>query len=159
MVDNDEIAVFLKEKFPVLFFSKENTSTDMEKPNLKFSTFLSIIDWGMNAKKIPILCNGHSTLRLRTFLIKHFRDHGYQVGIIFMNIPISDIENRIKQSTKPTDCFRISKSYQEVLNRQLGLFETPIGIESDVFFEIKSTTEIQEAVLTIEKWIHNNFSP
>lgn len=153
VLEPDKIAAFLKQDFSKLYHCKANSSTDLDNPNLKLSTFLKILEWGVNAWYSPILSNWNNIKQFRNYLINILHWYWFEVWIVFFNFPLEFIRKRIRESDRSTNIFRVSKSFEEVLDKQLSFFEVPVSDEADKFFEIKNEADFDDVLNEVKNWI------
>lgn len=152
VVDTDKIALFLKKDFSKLLYSKNN-SFDLDNPNIKLSLMINILDWWINAWFMPILSNWNHIKSFRNFLIDKLRKSWFEVWLVYFNLPIELIKKRIILANKPKDIFFVSKTFEDVLEKQQSYFEKPSPIEVDKFFEIKNEEDYFIVINEVKNWI------
>lgn len=151
LIDTDEIALFLKEKYPLLMDSTHNKGrSDFTKSGIKGTVFKNIYQFCLETGLSIILSNGNLSTVLRTFIIEHAKEKGYEVTVVYFNLPKETIIKRIENSSKSTQVFTLSKSWSEVFDRQQKESELPPSREGVTFFEIKNDNDFEVVYKEIE---------
>src|SRR3989344_2809743 len=81
-IDSDEIAVFAKEKYPLVVESVYN-KTRVDFNNLKMVLFKDVYSFGLNIGLNIILSNSNLSKKVRSFVSNRARRHGYEIITIY----------------------------------------------------------------------------
>ncbi|MDB5258891.1 MAG: CRISPR-associated protein Cas2 [Candidatus Taylorbacteria bacterium] len=143
ILEADPIAAFLGNNFPKLkALDKLKTNEDIADPKLKFILFRDMIAYALKGGLNLVLCNGNLIERMRSDTAAMVRKHSYALIGVYFNYPESLLRERIAASDRSKDVLNLSRSFEEVLDRQNGVFQLPSPDEFDHFFEVKHPDEL-----------------
>jgi len=152
LIDNDEIACFINEKYPLAVFSDYNkVKRTYKEPNFKFLIFQEIFKFCLRARLNVIHSSGNLGEDSRQFIKKNVKKHNYKLITIFFNLPREVILERIKNTKKDTKAFKSSKSWSEILPRQDRYAKLPPSKKDTIYFEIKNDRDYQEVFKEVKK--------
>jgi predicted kinase len=152
LIDNDDIAVFLKKKYERLFFSSYNFSKkNYEDPNIKFLISKEILKFSLKAGLNIIHGSGNLGLDAQNFIRKITKQYKYKLITIYFNLPEKIIKERIKKTNKNTKCFRLSYTWNQVLEKQKKYCHLPPSKEKTTYFEINNQKDYQKVLLALRK--------
>ncbi len=138
-IDNDEIALFAKEKYPSAVLSPYNKiKRGFSNPNLKFLLFKDIYKFCLRAAMNVILSNGNLAKDGRTLVARNAKKHGYVLVTVYFNLPHEIILKRLKETKKDNKVFITSKNWFELFENQKGYAQLPPSKKSGLYFEIKN---------------------
>lgn len=150
LLDGDEIASFINEKYPLAVFSKYSKS---KKESLKFNISRDILKFCLHARLNIILSGGHGYKRNRSSVKSMAKKYGYELITIYFNLPRNLILERIKKTKKNTKIFVLSKNWVEVLERQDSYVEYPPSKRNTIYFEIKDNSDYKKVFNQVRKII------
>lgn len=152
VIDNDEIADFINQKYPAAVFSKYNkTKRNFKKPNLKFLISQDIFKFSLCAKINILFASGNLGKDVRLIIKNNAKKHNYKLVTVYFNLPRNVILSRIKGTKKSTTCFRKSKTWYEVLKNQESYAELPPSRGKTNYFEIKNSEDYEKTLLELKK--------
>src|SRR3989344_5046020 len=106
LLDSDEVAVFLREKYPLIVDSPYNKARYAFKDaNLKITVFKDIYTFSLRTGLNLILSNGNLAKNMRSFVINNAKKHGYKIITIYFNLPREIILQRLKKTKKSNKVF------------------------------------------------------
>ena len=144
LLDSDEVAIFLRKKYPLIVNSQYNTSRyAFNDSNLKLTVFKQIYRFCLNTGLNVILSNGNLAKNMRSFVIRNAKKRGYTVIIVYFNLPMETITQRLKKTKKSTAVFIQSKTWTESFTRQKEYAELPPSKKDAIYFEIKNNRDYQ----------------
>ena len=149
LIDNDQIAEFLKENYENLY------SPDFLKDSIKWSSgaylkqslVKTIFRFALKTNLFIISTGANSTKRLRKSLVTLARKNNRKVIIISFNLSEKVLLSRINKSKRSKKCLCHSKDFRDLLlNKQSIKFESANKSESDYYFEINKVANVNEVL-------------
>ena len=154
LLDSDEVAVFLREKYPHIVSSEYNKSRHAFRySNLKFTVFKDIYTFSLKTGLSMILSNGNLAKNMRSFIVSHAKKHEYSVILVYFNVPREVIVDRLSKTKKSENVFIQSKSWNEVFARQEKYAEFPPSKRGTIYFEIKNSSDLETVTKEINRLI------
>ncbi len=142
LIDTDEIASFVMERYPAAVLSLHNKQKrDFRNPNLKFLLWKGVLKFCLDAGVNVMLSNGNLGKDIRSLICRTAKANGYKVVTVYFNIPTETVASRIKSSKKSTKMFVHSKKWQVVLDKQKGYAELPPSKKDTTYFEIQKNAD------------------
>ncbi|GGD25787.1 ATP-binding protein [Pontibacillus salipaludis] len=91
-----------------------------EGPNvLKYVVSQSILDYALDYTHDHLILSNANLSRVgRSKLLDQFRQRGVKTILVYFNLPKQVLEERIEQTNRSTDIFRVATTFEEVLERQ-----------------------------------------
>lgn len=83
-----------------------------------------------------ILSNGHLTKKIRTYNREIASKLNSKTIIIYFEVDDQILRQRVSVSKRSTDILIVSKSLEDMLERQIALFEIPHAMEADYFLKL-----------------------
>ena len=151
-IDSDEIAVFTREKYPLVVTSAYNKNRPDFK-NLKITLFSDVYDFSLNAGFNIILSNGNIAQKMRSFVSRQARKYDYTLVTVYFNLPHEVILERLKNTTKSTNVLLQSKSWIESFERQKNYAQLPPSKRNTIYFEIQKDADKEFVMKEIGKLI------
>ena len=139
-LDSDEVAVFTKEKYPLLVESSYNKNRP-DFRSLKMVIFKDVYNFCLNAGFNIILSNCNLAKNFRSFVSYKARKQGYKLVTIYFNLPEEVILRRLKETRKSDKVFIQSKKWSEVFERQKKYAQLPTSKRNTIYCEIKGSTD------------------
>lgn len=139
VLDSDEIAEFLKDKYSELYNKDFSDNSNELAPGyyLKKIVYFDIYKQALKTKVPIISTSANSTKKIRLEVKRIAKKYGRKFIIIYFNLPEVLLLNRIKESKRSKKCLYHSKNFVDLLiNKQSQRFECPVKSEADYFFEI-----------------------
>ena len=156
LIDNDEIASFINEKFSPAVFSEYNkTKRSYQEPNLKFLLATEILKFCLKANLNIIQASGNLGSDARIFIKKYAKKFNYQLITIYFNLPRETILDRINNTKKETKSFRSAKSWSEILPKQLSYAKLPPSRKNTIFYEINKKEDYASVLSMVLKLLKN----
>lgn len=152
LLDGDEVAYFINDKYPQAVFSKYSKS---KKESLKFIIVQSIFKFCLRAGLNMILSSGHGHKKNRVFIKKMAKKYGYELITIYFNLPRNLIMERIKKTKKDMKIFVWSKNWLQALERQDSYVEYPPSKRNTIYFEIKNDSDYKKVFSEVRKIVKN----
>ncbi len=150
--DNDVIASFLYQNYPLLVFCDYNKQKrTFKNPGLKFLLFKELFKFCLKTGLNVIHSSGNINKGSRNFIKDQAKKNGYKLITVYFNLPKEVILNRIKHSKKDKNIFIHSKSWTEALGRQERIAELPPSKKNTIYFEIKDDSDYKRAFTEIKK--------
>ena len=151
-IDNDEIATFINEKYPLAAFSKYNKiKRTYKEPNLKFLLYQEILKFCLRADLNVIHASCNLGKDSRFFNKQQAKKYNYQLITIYFNLPRELILKRIKNTRKDTKAFRSSNKWLEILPKQDNYAELPPSQKNTRYFEIKNMQDYKDTLTKLTK--------
>lgn len=154
LLDSDEIAEFLKDKYPDLYdkdFAKDSNEL-ASGYCLKRMVLLDIYKQALKTKLPIISTSANSTKKIRTEARNLAKKSGRKLVMVYFNLPETLLINRIKESKRSQKCLYHSKNFIDLLvNKQKQRFEIPNKREADYFLEITNEASGVKAFKEIMK--------
>ncbi|MDO8529824.1 MAG: ATP-binding protein [bacterium] len=151
-IDSDEIAVFTKEKYPLVVESSYN-KTRPDFKNLKMFIFKDVYDASLKTGFNIILSNGNLAKKTRSFVARKAKKEGYGLITIYFNLPEDIILKRLEKTEKSNKVFIQSKTWAEVFNRQKKYSQFPPSKKNTIYFEIKDDADHEIVMKELGKLI------
>jgi len=147
LLDNDEIATFINEKYPLAVFSDYNkVKRTYKEPNLKFLLFQEVFKFCLRAGVNVIHSSGNLGKDSRQFIKINTKKYNYKLVTVYFNLPKELISERIKNTKKDTKAFKSSKSWSEILPRQELYAELPPSKMDTIYFEIQNEADYKSVL-------------
>ncbi|GIP14947.1 CRISPR-associated endoribonuclease Cas2 [Paenibacillus montaniterrae] len=115
---------------------------------LKFAVTNAIVEYAVQQSHVHIiLSNSNLSKHGRSNMLRYFHDHGFVRIIVYFDLPIELLKERVEHSQRTKEIFRSASSFLEVLERQerMGLDE-PAENEADHLFVMKSPNEAADII-------------
>lgn len=152
VIDNDDVACFINEKYPVAVFSSYNkVKRTYKEPNFKFLLSQEIIKFCFRANLNIIHASGNLGNDSRVFMRNNTKKYKYKLITIYFNLPRELLLERIKNTKKDTKAFRSSKKWSEILPKQDLYAELPPSKKNTIYFEIKTKKDYRETYNKVKK--------
>lgn len=119
---------------------------------IKFAITNLIVEYAVQQSHLHIiLSNSNLSKQGRSNVLRYFHDHGFNRIVVYFDLPVEVLKERIEHSQRTKEIFRSATSFQEVLERQewKGL-DAPAEEEADHFFVIKSSNEAEDIIHQIK---------
>ncbi|ANY76272.1 ATP-binding protein [Paenibacillus ihbetae] len=145
VIDQDNHAEFINSHYKKLL--------PIEGPNtLKFSVTNAIVKYAIEQSNFHIiLSNSNLNKSGRTNVLRHFRDKGFESIIVYFDLPIDLLKERVIQTQRSKDLFRSASSFLEVLERQEKSTEIgPSKDEANYLFDIKDSSNNMDIIQQIK---------
>ncbi|MCU6792867.1 MULTISPECIES: ATP-binding protein [Paenibacillus] len=145
VIDQDNHAEFINKHYKKLR-PKEGQNT------LKFTVTNAIVEYATEQSNFDlILSNSNLNKPARSNVLRYFYDKGFKCIIVYFELPIEVLKERIEQSQRSKAIFRSASSFMEVLERQeKSKLDEPTKDEVDHLFVIKNQEEITEVIQKIK---------
>lgn len=148
VIDQDNHAVFINSYYKSLL--------PQQGPNtLKFTITRTVTDYAVQQTPLHlILCNANRYQKGRRETLAYFKEQGFHIILVHLDIPDDVLEARVAASQKSKNVFRSAKSFDEVLIRQQGESVqegviAPTEDEADDLFVIHQSDEVDEVIQSI----------
>lgn len=157
LLDSDEIAEFLKDKYPGLYDNDFVKDSNELAPgyHLKRMVLLDIYKQALKTNLPIISTSANSTKKIRTEARSFAKKSGRKVIMVYFNLPETLLVSRIKESKRSQKCLYHSKNFIDLLvNKQKQRFEAPNKREADHFLEITdeaSETKVFKEIMKLLK--------
>lgn len=149
IMDQDNHALFINNYYKKLQ-PKQGPNT------LKHAISQLIVNYAIEHTNFHlIICNSNRSQKGRTYLLERlFHKRKFTRILVHFDIPNQILYNRVINSQRRTDIFRVASSFEEVLMRQQvdSLKEDvtdPVEGEADYLFVIKDNKEIDSVIRKI----------
>lgn len=149
LIETDDIVPFLREHVPEILAYEKNRGHVLEATALRSSIGRLMIETALSYGISVIVPNGHITKHVRKQKRELAKKYTAKIIYISFELPDALLEKRVRTSDRSKHPLNISKSYQEVLDRQHGIFEAPTQNEADYFFTIKKASDSAKAAQEI----------
>lgn len=160
LIDTDQIAEFLKDNYPNLYSKDFLKNSAKLAPGyfLKKEVANTIFKNAFKTNFTIISTSANSTKKLRHSLVALAKKNNRKVIMVYFNLPEKILLNRIDKSNRSKKCLYYSKDFKDLLlNKQSNRFEDANKKESDYFFEINKTADVNNVNNAILNIINNNF--
>ena len=152
VMDQDNHAAFINTHYKKL--------QPRQGPNiLKHALSKLIVDYTKaNTDYHLIICNSNRSRGSREYLLDELFAKG-EFTRILVHFDIADevLRERVQQSQRNTNIFRVASSFEEVLTRQLAeIVNDPIEGEADYLFTIKDSDEVSFVIQEIIRIAHQS---
>jgi predicted kinase len=98
-----------------------------------------------------ILSNSNLHEPSRRDVLRFFQEKGFKSILVYFDLPIKLLEERIERTQRNKTIFRSASSFQEVLDRQKGLQpDQPTPEEADYSFVIHDPSDIPAIIKQIQ---------
>ena len=147
VIDQDNHALFINTYYKNLIPSRGVNT-------IKYAITETIVNFALeHSDSHLILCNSNLNRNGRLRLLKHFHEKGLVSILIHFDLPEQVLRERVTNSSRNTNIFRSSSTFEEVLSKQLavshkGDIVDPTEDEADYLFKIKNS---EDAQLVIKK--------
>lgn len=159
VIDNDEIATFINEKYPLAVFSAYNLiKRTYREPNLKFLISKDIFKFCLRAGLNVIHASGNLGRESRLLIESNAKKYKYRLITVYFNLPRELILERIKNTKKDTKAFRSSKGWSEILPKQDAYAELPPSKKNTIYLEIKKVEDYEKVLKELQKILLNQKS-
>ena len=156
LLDNDEIATFINEKYSLAVHSSYNSvKRTYKEPNLKFLLFQETFKFCLRAGLNIIHSSGNLGEDSRQFIKFNAKKYNYKLITVYFNLPRELILERIKNTKKDTKAFRSSRNWSEILPRQDLYAKLPPSKKDTIYFEIKNKNDYLKAFKELKKLLSN----
>lgn len=149
IMDQDNHALFINRHYKKL---QPQTGPNM----LKHAISQLIVEYAIkNTNLHLIVSNSNRSRQGRLNLLNElFNEEQFVRILVHFDIPYETLQERVKQSTRSTDIFRVARNFEEVLMRQEKDSQAediadPEEGEADYLFIIRDNAEIREVILEI----------
>ena len=157
LLDNDEIASFINSQYPTAVFSDYNKiKRNFKEPNLKFLLSKDILKFCLRAGLNIIHASGNLGKDARLVILNNAKKHNYKIITIYFNLPKELILSRIKITKKSKNCFKLSKSWAQVLKKQELYAELPPTKKNAIYYEIQNLEDYQRVFKELKKLLITN---
>ena len=152
LIDNDEIACFINEKYPLAVHSSYNSvKRTYKEPNFKFLIFQEVFKFCLRAGLNVIHSSGNLGEDSRRFIKKNAKKYKYKLITVYFNLPKELILKRIQNTKKDTKAFRSSRSWSEILPRQERYAKLPPSKKDTLYFEIQNDEDYKKVLIELNK--------
>lgn len=145
VIDQDNHAEFINNHYKKL--------RPAEGPNtLKFSITNAIVAYATEQSNFHIiLSNSNLNKSGRTNVLRYFHDKGFESIIVYFDLPIDILKERVEQTQRNNIILRNATSFLEVLERQENSREIiPSKDEANYLFDIRDPNRITEIIQQIK---------
>ncbi|EMR06225.1 putative kinase [Bhargavaea cecembensis DSE10] len=133
VIDQDLQAEFLNRNYPELLPDKG--------PNtIKYALTQTLVEHAIrHTGRHLIISNSNLGQEARMEWLDYYRRHGFTTVLVFFNIPEDHLRIRIRESGRSTKIFRVSRTFDEVLDRQNAAYPaaTPDEGDADHLFTVR----------------------
>mgnify|MGYP001282444063 CR=1 FL=1 len=123
-------------------------------PNtLKYTVTNAIVEYAATHSNFHIiLSNSNLYKQGRTNVLQYFRKKGFQSIIVYFDLPVEILKERVERTKRNKSIFRHASSFMEVLERQVLLGqEEPTQDEANHLFIIKNPAEATNVLQQIKE--------
>ncbi|SIT75794.1 ATP-binding protein [Edaphobacillus lindanitolerans] len=142
VIDQDIQARFLNTHYPMLL--------PEQGPNeIKHALTQCIVEHAVDKTSLHlILSNSNLGTESRRRWLAYYKDQGFVTVLVSFDLEEDRLRRRIRESTRSTDIFRVSLSYDGLLDRQMKNFPgvQPEPDEADHVLTIKSEEDVQRVI-------------
>jgi len=148
VIDQDNHALFINTYY-------KNLIPSTGANTIKYSITETIVNFALEHSDFHlILCNSNLNRNGRLRLLKHFHEKGLISILIHFDIPEHILRERVTESSRSTNIFRSSSTFEEVLSKQLavshkGDIVDPTEDEADYLFKINNSEDVQLVIKKI----------
>lgn len=125
----------------------------LEGPNtLKFSITNAIVNYAVEQSNFHIiLSNSNLNKSGRANVLRYFHDKGFKSIIVYFNLPIDLLKERVIRTQRNKTIFRSASSFLEVLERQENSIEIqPTKDEANYLFIVKDSCNTADIIQQIK---------
>ncbi|MCM3088291.1 ATP-binding protein [Bhargavaea ginsengi] len=145
VIDQDLQAEFLNRHYPELLPEKG--------PNtIKNALTQTLVDHAVRQTGLHlIISNSNLGQDARLKWLDYYRHHGFTTVLVFFNIPEDHLRIRIRESGRSTKIFRVSLTFDELLDRQKAAFPVaaPLEGEADHLFTVRLPDDTESVIRKI----------
>lgn len=160
VIDVDTIDLFTKENYPnIVSLEKANREFYNDSsftPFLKLLIQTAVFKYSIANGLGVILSNGHLNEIRRSYQTTIAKELGSKNVIICFEIDNEILLERIKSAKKPTKVLTVSKTFEEMLAKQTGMYTKPKQSESDFLLIIDATKKVDDIVSDIYQFLAIN---
>ncbi|MET3575477.1 ATP-binding protein [Bhargavaea ullalensis] len=142
VIDQDRQAKFLNDHYPQLLPEKG--------PNrIKHDLTRTLAEYAAEHTNCHlILSNSNLGEKDRREWLDRYKEYGFETVLVCFNLSEDMLRLRIRKSQKSTDVFRVSLTYDDLLERQQKQFPDvmPAAGEADHLFTVSGTEEINPVI-------------
>lgn len=145
VIDQDNHAEFINNHYKKLL--------PTAGPNtLKFSITKTVLNYATEQSDFHIiLSNSNLSKTGRTKVLQYFHDKGFQSILVYFDLPIELLRERVTETQRSKAIFRSASSFLEVLERQVNSTEIkPNNDDSNYFFVVKEPHHTKEIIQQIK---------
>lgn len=154
VIDNDDIALFVNQRYPEVALSQFNISKKSFKdPNFKFTVYQGILDFCLRAGSNVILSNSNLGSDIRSIIKRQAKKYHYTLVTLFFNLPENIVVERAKKSRKNHAVFMQAKDWSDVLRLQKAYAKLPPSKSGTMYFEIKNSSESKIVFRQLQKML------
>ncbi len=144
LIDHDVVAGFLNKEFHEIHNDSDILSSRTPtNPDLRLLIPQLIYDYSLRNGYNTILTASHSRREIRRQQKDIAKKHDAIFILIFFNLPISVLENRIQSTNRSTSVLH-TRNFAEELTRQHSFFEDAAPDEADYFYEITNDQDAEQ---------------
>lgn len=156
VLDVDEIDLFIKQAYPKLVeFEKTNREFyDKESftPFLKLKLQSTVLEYAVTTSHSVILSNGLAAQAARDYQLSLVQKLQVPLIAVYLSAPDQVLLERISNSDKGTDMLTVSKTLEEMFEKQSEVFVEPKAEDYENFIKLDATMEIDTNMkLVVEK--------
>lgn len=148
-LERDPISAMLNDHFPALLLEDKKNWNEIGYEKIKDKVYNLILqEIKRNHKLNMILTNCHTQKEFRGKTINQFRLEitNAKIIMVYFDIDMKEIENRVRNSVKPTNVLTYSTNFMESLERQKKIFDVPTADEADYFFTVRNNTNTNDVM-------------
>ncbi|MCW1928647.1 AAA family ATPase [Bhargavaea beijingensis] len=142
VIDQDLQAEFLSRHYPALLPSKG--------PNtVKYALTQTLVEHAARNTGLHLIVSHPDPGReARMQWLDDYRKHGFTTVLVFFNIPEDHLRIRIRESGRSTKIFRVSLTFDELLDRQKAAFPVaaPAEDEADHLFTVRLPDDAESVI-------------
>ncbi|WP_236823283.1 ATP-binding protein [Bhargavaea massiliensis] len=145
VIDQDLQAEFLNRHYPPLL--------PAQGPNtLKYALTQTLVEHAVRQTGLHlIISNSNLGREARLEWLDYYRKHGFTTVLVFFNIPEDHLRIRIRESGRSTKIFRVSLTFDELLDRQKAAFPVaaPSEDEAEHLFTVRLPDDAESVIRRI----------
>lgn len=142
VIDQDRQAEFLNRHYPELL--------PEEGPNtIKYALTQALVEHAVRETRHHlILSNSNLDQEARLRWLAYYRESGFTTVLVFFNIPEDHLRIRIRKSERSTKIFRVSLTFDELLDRQKAAYpaDAPMEGEADQLFTVRLPEDTESVI-------------
>src|SRR5690606_37352927 len=145
VIDQDNHAEFINRYYKKL--------RPVEGPNtLKYSVTNTIVNYAVEQSELHLVLSSSNLNKTgRTNMLRYFHDKGFESIIVYFDLSIDLLKERVQQSQRSKNIFRSASSFLEVLERQENSTEIqPSKEEANHLFVIKDSDKTIDIIQQIK---------
>jgi len=158
LLDSDEIAIFLKHRYPNLYngdFVGDSTKLSAGY-YLKLSLVLEVYKTALKTDLPIISTSANSKKGIRGRIIKMAEESGRKVILVYFNLPDEVLLKRIEKGRESSRSLAPSKEFKDFLiNKQSQQFEVPRKKEAGYYFEITDNASYKRVFEEVSRLFKN----